>query len=445
VYIKETVIKEEVKVKNLEELFCKYNPWWSERMVLPGIIPRQHIFSTLLEMYRLKDIIYMTGLRRVGKTTLMRQLIQYIIRQKRLNSNHIFYISLAHYRLADISLTNIVNRYRAMHRIASKEKVVLFLDDVETRSYYEDEIKEACKLGDIKIYAALANRNGLKRQNKNLGTRKQIVEISPLDFQEYLQFKKIKLTSEDAHLKRGYFEDYLKTGGIPLFVLNGDISYLHNLVDDIICKDIAAKNGIKQLSLLKQFFLALMENVGDGISVTRLAKKFNISPDTSRRYVQLFDDMFLINLVKRHGSTGEVLRTPRKIYAGDLGVIRVFVQNININNLVKNYVFQRIKSKEPTFIIENGLELDFFTRDKMVVDVQYKKDISEAQQGLFSRFVAKKKFIIDTIDALEFLEEDDRSLKNKRVPYYVNIENELYNEHDTTHNFDSGVFRDVVE
>jgi uncharacterized protein len=99
-----------------------------------------------------------------------------------------------------------------------------------------------------------------------------------MNFNEYLSFKNIKIPKSDSSLVPEYFEDYMKTGGIPEYVLNENIEYLKELVDDIINKDIAVYYNVKNISVLKDFFLLLMERAGKQASLNKISKILGITP-----------------------------------------------------------------------------------------------------------------------------------------------------------------------
>jgi len=84
------------------------------------------------------------------------------------------------------------------------------------------------------------------------------------------------------------FHDYLRTGGIPYYVLREDREFLVGLVDDIIYKDIISDHGIKNTQLIRDFFLLLMERSGKQLSINKIANILGISVDSSKKISVLF-------------------------------------------------------------------------------------------------------------------------------------------------------------
>ncbi|MCK5843484.1 MAG: ATP-binding protein, partial [Victivallales bacterium] len=261
---------------SVRQLFHRYNPWWSGKFRLSGIIPRERILGTLKSLCSSKEIVIITGLRRIGKTTLMRMLIKHLVSERRVDPKCVFYITLDDYSLRGETLAAIIDEYRSLHKLRVSDEISLFLDEVTAMPDYEVQLKNLFDLGSVKIFASSSSASVLRSGKAHITGRHKVVEIPPLDFEEYLQFKRIVISPMDGHLRKVYFEDFLKTGGIPEYVLTGDIAYLHQLVDNVICKDIAAFHGIKSVGVLKNFFLLLMERAGKSVSVNKLARILDI-------------------------------------------------------------------------------------------------------------------------------------------------------------------------
>ncbi|HQF41354.1 MAG TPA: DUF4143 domain-containing protein, partial [Ignavibacteriaceae bacterium] len=246
----------------------------------------------------------------------------------------------------------------------------------------------------------------LRSKSSFITGRHKTIEVAPLDFQEYLLFKNISISKKEGYLLEKYFLEYLYTGGIPEFVLRGEIEYLKELVDDIIMKDIAAQHNVRSIALLKDFFLLLMERVGKVFSINKLANILKISPDTAKRYLELFNSSYLIHLLPRAGKTNEVILSAKKIYAADLGIKTLFTGFKDKGNLFENYVYLKIKDRNPAYVYKDGTEIDFLTEDKTLIEVKYNSELTKAQSKLFSEFKSKDKIIIKSYNDLKKIEID---------------------------------------
>ena len=196
-----------------------------------------------------------------------------------------------------------MEEYRKTHKLSARQKIFLFLDEISYQKDYEIQLKNLYDLQTAKTFASSSSASILKSRKPYLTGRSVTLEVLPLDFQEYLAFKQVKISRADHHLIDRYFEDFLKTGGLPEYVLRGDIEYLKELVDDIIYKDIVAFHNIRNPQLIKDYFLLLMERAGKIGSINKIANILNISPDTAKRYLEMFADTYLVHLVSRCGKT----------------------------------------------------------------------------------------------------------------------------------------------
>jgi predicted AAA+ superfamily ATPase len=387
----------------MEELFYRYNPWWEEKFTLSEIINRPNEIEILEKYLEQKSIVFLTGLRRVGKTTLMKLLIKKMIYEHNIEPTHIFYISLDDYNLSRKTILEIVEEFRKVNTIAFKQKIYLFFDEVTYHKDYELQLKNLYDVQNVKILASSSSASILKSKKPFLTGRNNLIEILPLNFREYLDFKKIKIARSDSHLIDKYFEAYLNTGGIPEYVLKNDVEYLKELVDDIIKKDIASFYNVKSTQILQDFFLLLMERAGKNLSINKAANILSISPDSAKRYLQMFADSYLIYLLPRYGKTNETLLSPKKIYAPDLGIRTLFTGFRDKGSLFENYVYLNIKNLEPSYIYTNTIELDFMTKGKELIEVKYHSEMTEKQKEIFETIPAKKKHLIKNYSDLELL------------------------------------------
>jgi len=396
----------------MEEILYRYNPWWESKYELKDIIERPKFLTVMEKNFSSSQIIFLTGLRRVGKTTLLKLFIKYIINKKNVDPTRICYISLDDYLLSKKTILELVEEFRSIQKISFKEKIFLFLDEIAYKENFELQLKNLYDNHNTKIFASSSSASILKSKKAFLTGRNIIIEILPLDFKEYLEFKKITIDKSDKHLIARYFEDYLAVGGIPEYVLHNNIDYLKELVDDIIYKDITAFYGIKNPNTLKDFFVLLMERAGKQVSINKLANILDISPDTAKRYLGMFADTYLIYLVPRFGKTNEKLLAPKKVYASDLGIRTLFTGLRDKGSLFENYVYLEIKQQNPCYVYKETTEIDFFTADKTLIEVKYGGEMSTKQLELLKKFKADRKLVVrNTQDLENFLQKLGSKLK----------------------------------
>ncbi len=389
----------------MQDLLYQYNPWWEESYLNEGIKLREKYLRELRTYLKLKQIVVLTGLRRVGKTTLMKLIIQELITQG-IQSKYILYISLDDYLLHKNSILEIVNEYRKVHKIKIEEKIYLFFDEVTYKDDFHIQLKNIYDSQNTKIFTASSSASMLRDKKASLTGRAITIEIKPLDLNEYLFFKGITLKKRDKQLYKSYFLEYCKDGGLPENVLNPNREYLMNLVDDIIQKDITAFHSLKNHQILRDYFTLLMERSGKQLSINKIGKILNISPDTSKRYLSYFESTYLIHLLPRWGKTNQKLLSPKKIYASDLGIKHLFMGEKDLGSYFENYIYLLLRNKKTLYYLyENTIEIDFYTEDKILIESKFYSELNPKQEKLFGEYPADKKLVIDSVEKLSALNE----------------------------------------
>ncbi|MDZ7341122.1 MAG: ATP-binding protein [candidate division KSB1 bacterium] len=376
----------------MKEIFYKLNPWWEGEFHTTSI-PRLKYTSDLNRLLELRDIILITGLRRVGKTTIMKQVIEQLLQKTA--PPFIFYVSLDAYGLEKYSIHDIVTEFRKTHRLGLDQKVYVFLDEIGAKEDFHRELKDFYDHENMKIFASASSTSILRDRKAYLTGRSRTIEILPLDFDEFLEFRKIKIKTADSYLLENYFLEYMQSGGLPEYVITQDITYLSELIDSIIYKDIIAFHNIKDNALVKDFFRLLMERAGKIITLNKVAKILGISLDTVRRFMEYFRETYLIYTIKRCGKLNQRLRSGQKLYAGDVGLKNLVTGFRDKGAVFENMVYLKIKQHSPCFIYENGIELDFFFKGHLI-EAKYGQELKGKQLRLFENFPAKERLIISS-------------------------------------------------
>lgn len=384
----------------------QYNPWWEGDFSLERIIPRKKYLDLLRRNLENDHIIFLTGLRRIGKTTLMKLIIKELIEEMGIPSDHILYVSLDDYVFRDNSILDVIDEYRKIHRIPVDDKVYLFLDEIIFKEDCHQQLKNIYDRQNAKVYATSSSSIKLKDRKAYLTGRSYIYEVKPLDFEEYLYFKNINISRKDNKLLEPYFDDFLKVGGIPYYVLNEEREFLFGLVDDIIHKDIISEHSIKNPQMIKDYFLLLMERSGKQLSINKIANILKISVDSSRKYLSYFNDTFLIQLLSRYGKTNEKILSPKKIYCNDLGIKHCFTGSRDFGSYFENYLFLKLKQHDIYYLYEDGIEIDFYLKNlDLLLESKYNSTMNEKQKALFDKTKAKEKVVIDSVYKLDELEK----------------------------------------
>ena len=289
-----------------------------------------------------------------------------------------------------------------------EEKIYLFLDEVTYKDKWQQQLKNIYDRGNVKIIAGSSSSSIFVDENAYLTGRSRVIEVKPLDFDEWLVFKEIKLKAVDSDLMKVYFDDYLQEGGMPEYVIKNDRAYIQNLVEQLIYKDIIAKHNIKMKSVIQDLFLLLMERSGKQLSINNIGNILNITPSNAKRYIEYFEDTFLIGLIRKYGKTNEKITSQSKLYTGDVGIRNAYTGYRDKGAVFENYVYLKIKEKNPYYYAEDGIELDFITDryfgEQYLIECKYNSELTRKQRDLFDRLKVKNKIILNGYKDLHLIE-----------------------------------------
>ncbi len=385
----------------MEEVLKEYNPWWYEPYS-PNTIRRSKYLDRIMENIDNKSIIVITGLRRVGKTTIIRQTIAELLKRK-VPAKNIFYVSVDNFELRAHTIREIIDGYREINKIPVGEKAYIFLDEIAYKEGFHQEIKNLYDMTNLKIIISSSSASILRDKRAFLTGRTKTFEIMPLDFDEFLQFRGVKVKKYDHVLLKRYFEEYLMLGGIPEYVLTQDVDYLKELVENIVYKDIVAYHNIKDKAVVFSLLSLLSERVGKRLTYNKLANILKISVDTVRRYLSYFEETYIIYMIGRYGSPNERIASPRKVYFGDTGIRNVLTGFRDTGGLFENVVFLRIKDKNPSYYIDESIELDFVF-DNNIVECKYTDEKNKKQDELIEKL--SEKYNIEILDIKVMLKRE---------------------------------------
>ncbi len=384
-----------------ETIFSRFNPWWYEEYKLIGII-RETYLKTLIKEAGEKHVTFITGLRRVGKTTLLKQLI-YTLIEKGVDKSRIFFLSFDHSGLAQDSILDLVEKYRQIKGISFKEKIYLIFDEIQYHDGFEKDIKVLHDNENVKIFASGSNSLILKDRQAFLTGRDKNIIINPLSFEEFILFKGLRSSESEPQLTMHYFEEYFELGGMPEYVLTKEPEKITSLVSSIIYKDIVGKHNLKNAKKIEELFLLLCERVGKRVTYNKLANILGIDMETISAYISYFEETYLIYHINRYApSLNEMIKSPKKIYIADNGIRNVFVGFKDKGALWENLIFLNIKDEKVYYYYEHEHEIDFIVKKPsekraIAIEAKYKETIDEHELKFFINSPFSDKILVQTI------------------------------------------------
>lgn len=377
----------------MELQLTRLNPWWEQKYRIDAI-SRPDYLTRMKKADRL--ITFLVGLRRIGKTTIMKLFIQQL--QEDINPKHILYVPIDHPVFIDKTISEIVEKFREINGISFDEKIYLFFDEIQSKEDFARELKSLYDNENVVIFCSGSQSLLMHDRKAALTGRTKTIEVAPLTFEEYLQFREIKIKKSDTHLYKKYFEEYLEFGGIPKYVLDRDPVYVVDLVDSIITKDIVSYHNLKNAQIIRELFLLLCERAGKRLSINKIARILSTNVESIRQYISYLTDTYLIYLVYRKTKTlNERIKSNKKVYISDVGIRNVVVGFKDKGSIFENLVFLNIKDKTPFYYYEDDKEIDFVF-GKQGIECKYKETISEEE----TKYLQKVPFDVDIVKDYRF-------------------------------------------
>jgi len=379
----------------MEEILRLMNPWWENRQFELGIF-RSAYLKRIMQLMKLKEIIILMGIRRVGKTTIIFQSIDYLIKKKKISPHKILYVTLDHPQFININIADIIREFRKIYKLNRDDKLYVFLDEIQHLDEWEKHIKPFYDFENIKLIVSGSSATLIKRQSSNLTGRFIKIDILPIDFNEFLKFKGAAISKIEEYKYEKYLEDYLKIGGLPFFVLHENIGYLSDLIESVVYKDIVQLYSIKYPKIVENLLLLMAERIGQKTSFNKLKNILNLSLDTVKEYIYYLELSFILVPIKKFSySINEQIYSAHKYYFLDNGIRNALVGFKNIGSLAENllaiYLMRQFKKVE---YHQEKNEIDFIikSRGKVIpVESKYNDEIADEHIDILLGFMKEKR------------------------------------------------------
>ncbi len=340
-----------------------------------------------LERYLDKPLIkVLVGMRRVGKSSLMKILIERLI-GKGIPEKNIVYINKESLEFDHIRNYNDLNSYIGDRLVGVKGKKYIFIDEIQEIESWEKAATSmlADKAGDIFISGS--NARMLSSELATLISGRYVeIAVHPLSFGEFLQFRK-KSGSADLEAE---LRNYIKYGGLPgIHFLSFDdetvFGYLNSILNTVMLKDVVAKNQVRDVSALERIVRYLMDNLGNITTAKRIADYFKsqrlkISADTVLNYISYLESGLLFKKINRYDLKGKkIMEFFDKIFLTDIGLRNGLVgfRDNDIDGILENIVCNELILRGYRVFIGalDGREIDFVAEkqnEKIYCQVCYK-------------------------------------------------------------------------
>lgn len=390
----------------------------------------REIYLKKIEPFMKKDIIkVLIWQRRVGKSYILFQIIQFLQKNFSVSENEILYIN------KELNEFDFIKNYQDLLDFIKKtpEKKYIFIDEIQDIEYFEKALRDLQAIWEYDIYISGSNANMLSSEIATILTGRYIeFEIFPLNYMEFLDFHNLENSRQN-------FLKYMKFWGLP-YLKNLELDeeivmdYVKSIYNTILLKDIVKRYNIRNIDFLDRLVIFLADSIWSLFTANNIAKylksqKVQIWLNSILEYLWFLNNIFLINKVKRQEVVGKkIFEINEKYYFSDIW-LRNFIlwwyKHSDIWKILENIVFLHFKSLGySVFVWKNGnKEIDFIVekwRDKKYIQVAYLLESEETRQREFWNLLEIKdnyQKIVLSLD--EFVEWDFLWIEHYNIIDYI--------------------------
>lgn len=352
------------------------------------MIKRTLYLEHLMDFIDKPLIKVITGIRRSGKSVILKQLREELLKRQ-VNKEQIIYVNFESFEFAEIDHANILYKY-VKERVINDQPYYIILDEIQMIDSWERAVNSFIVDFNADIYLTGSNSHLLSSELATyLAGRYVEIHIDTLSFAESIQFKEV-LSGEQVSDHRAAFDNYLRTGGFPvLHIAEYSKEASNKIVFDIyssaILRDTVQRYNIRDVELLERVVRYVFDNVGSKFSGKNVADYFKsqhrkLDINTVYNYLNALESAFIIDRIPRYDVKGkEILKTDEKYFVGDHAMIYAVMgyRDRQISGILENIVMHELKRRGyRVFTGKSGVkEIDFVAErneHKVYIQVAYK-------------------------------------------------------------------------
>jgi len=354
-----------------------------ERFLAKTKLIKREIQKDINSFLKQREIIVITGVRRGGKSSLMKLLATDITEKYGVPRNNILHLNFEDERFTEFDVNDFDQVYEIFLEVYHpRGKNYFFLDEVQNVKGWERWVNRLYEFEDIKIFVTGSNAAMLSPEiSTTLTGRNRQLIIYPFSFNEFLSLRKYSLNEKSFYLRekrielKQLFKEYLELGSFPEVLKIRDITLLEQYFKDIIYRDIIARYSTRNIKEIKEMTLFLASNIGTVQSYKNLKEIIGVkSLNTIKNYLEILENVFLFFRVELFAySVKKQIYNPSKIYSVDSALSNsvAFKFSENIGHIYENLVFMELKrrnkeifywkskkNQEVDFVIKRGLKIE---------------------------------------------------------------------------------------
>jgi len=316
----------------LQNMLIESNPWWNKQW--DPKVKERDIYKEINRYIPLRQIIAVSGLRRVGKSSLLFYIIKDLLKTKEKGSITYFSIDT----LENIDIDEIIDISEAI----TKTKIAyLFLDEVQKLKGWQEKIKRIYDQKNIKIFLSGSESLFIKNYSQEtLAGRIFEFRLWQLSFSETLRFKEIPIDLMHYKEISKELDQYLLTGGFPEMIDITDRqvirNYINSIIDKTIFSDIPKIFRIDNISLLRSLIDIIIDRPGSVMEINDLSQELGIARQTISNYLFYMESAYLIKKLYNYSSNKSTSEKKQKKYYVTFPALALYYDNHTLPSIVEN-------------------------------------------------------------------------------------------------------------
>ncbi|MCK9379304.1 MAG: ATP-binding protein [Candidatus Moranbacteria bacterium] len=429
----------------LREINRQNSHWNTENsFILGNNFYKRHLFDKIITYLPYRKILSIVGLRRVGKTVLLNQMISHLIENKKVERRNILFLSFDEALLSKtIKLENYLDAFFENFLENKKERTYVFLDEIQYASKWQHILKRYYDANpNLKFIISGSSSLFLrKKSTESLAGRIYEFSLDVLSFAEYLELisadenmiqeyndivfdlgkfdlesiigKKVKIENFLARFGEEIvvlFERFMSRGQFPEIVSEQNEEVARKYIKEAVYKktiefDIPKIFGIEKVDELKFLFEIFIQETGNALQLQNVAGEAEIDKKTLNKYLEYFQSSLLLNVAYNYTkSFRKSRRQLKKIYVASTNFY-FLEKNLDsvikaqiVGHLAETYAYNILRKnfEHLSFLKKRGKEIDFVAGDNpldqkklKLIEVKYREDMRR-EKFAFIESVAKK-------------------------------------------------------
>jgi len=408
-----------VNINDLRKIVVKQK----EELEKANVTLKRDILNDILKWFSDNRVIILTGIRRCGKSTILKQIMK--------SKTDYCYVNFEDERFLDFSAQDFEILNEVLIEIYGNSNIYFF-DEIQNIDKFEAFVRRLQDEGK-KVILTGSNASLLSREfGTRLTGRYKPFEVFPFSFSEFLKFRGIHVEKEGVYLVqkrveiKKAFNEYLSLGGFPEYIKTMDKDYIKNVFDNILYKDIITRYSIKKQKIIKELVSILATNISSTFTYNSIKNSLGLANSiTVKEYISYLENSYLFfELSKFHFSLKKSLSSPKKIYLVDSAFNQITGFNFSPNNgrNLENVVFVELKRrKKEVYYFSEKNECDFIIKDGSniceAIQVCYNLDKNNKEREINWLIEAMNKFNLREGLIITFDQEEEVKIDNKKITF----------------------------